>query len=84
MEFDPVRKYSNIEYMGIFDELYPGVLKSKVYDGHFFEMGTLGEPFRATEYVVRMSECKIIFLGMGSEVALKFSSLLRTEFSDFQ
>ena len=34
--------------MGIFDELYPGVLKSKVYDGHSFEMGTLGEPFRAT------------------------------------
>ena len=25
-----------------------GVLKSKVYDGHSFEMGTLGEPFRAT------------------------------------
>ena len=23
-------------HMGIFDELYPGVLKSKVYDGHFF------------------------------------------------
>ena len=39
--------------MGIFDELYPGVLKSRVYDGHFFEMGTLREPFRVSGNIIR-------------------------------
>ena len=34
-------------HMGIFDELYPGVKKSKVQDGNFFEMGTSREAFGA-------------------------------------
>ena len=33
--------------MGIFDELYPGVIKFKVQDGNFFEMGTSREAFGA-------------------------------------
>ena len=34
-------------YMGIFDELYPGVKKFKVQDGNFFEMGASREAFGA-------------------------------------
>ena len=70
--------------MGIFDELYPGVKKFKVQDGNFFVMGTSREAFGAPLYVARMSEDEIIFREMGPEVALKFSSSLRTEFSNFQ
>ena len=32
-------------YLGIFDELYPGVIKFKVQEGNFFEMGTSREAF---------------------------------------
>ena len=70
--------------MGIFDELYPGVIKFKVQEGNFFEMGTSREAFGPPKYVARMSKDEIIFLEMGPEVALKFFSSLRTEFSDFQ